>query len=761
MSSFALGTPVKRNDDDDEDDEDVAFDVICESPIVDDRWRGGATSREAPRCVPGPASFDAHAKHALVFATASESERIARKHVESLRASSSSSSTSTSMSVRYTAVVCDPFVARRLRAHQAEGARWMYRALHGLDDDDEDERDGRRHRGVVLADEMGLGKSLQVLALLWAMLKQGPLGVGTCARAVLVCPASLIGNWGAEFTKWLGRVRVQAALAEGNADAVDEACDRWCAEPAKSSNSAFDRWPVLVMSYETARRLAPRVKAMKPELMICDEAHRLRNALGSQTMTALRDIDAPLRVLLTGTPIQNNMNEYAAVLDFAQPGVLGPLDEFQRKFAQPIQRQYEKGASAQEIAEGRAAAAELNKRTAGKILSRKASTNAAYLPKKTEFVVLCRPTEAQKAVYETGAKLVEKWTSTDTSASSGAAALCAIGILRQVANEVDQILQNDSHSQARTDNAADNLDDDDNDADSDLITNASSGGKSVDELKGVMSRALPTGYRGGVEGSGKFAVLERMLEALTQRADVTERVVIVSGYSASLTTADKICKKLNLVTSRLDGTVAVDLRTSIVKDFNAGCGGRVMLLSVVAGGAGLNLVGANRLILMDVSWNPAHDRQAMGRIWRDGQTKPVTIYRLITAGTVEQKVFERQLGKEVLKNTVESGYLGYEGDGFTTKDSLTGIVEFTGDDLSKSVEWGEEQDVDEACPLLKSAHARAGLTTFKIFIANDGNAASNPGDVTSQPSMQERARPRHLAPKRIAFEDLLANAKRR
>ena len=185
-----------------------------------------------------------------------------------------------------------------------------------------------------------------------------------------------------------------------------------------------------------------------------------------------------------------------------------------------------------------------------------------------------------------------------------------------------------------------------------------------------------------------------------------------------------------------------------------------MLLSVVAGGAGLNLVGANRLILMDVSWNPAHDRQAMGRIWRDGQTKPVTIYRLITAGTVEQKVFERQLGKEVLKNTVESGYLGYEGDGFTTKDSLAGIVEFTGDDLTTNVEWGEEQDVDEACPLLKSAVAQAA-TTFKVFVANDGNPVLKPEDVASQLPIQERARPRHLAPKRIAFEDLLANAKRR
>ena len=647
-------------------------------------------------------------------------------------------------------VVCDPFVARRLRAHQREGARWMYRALHGLD-----EADGRgtaSARGVLLADEMGLGKSLQVLAVLWTMLRQGPAGEPTCKRAVLICPASLIGNWGAEFKKWLGGVRVQAALCEGNADAVDEACDKWCAEPSAESKSAFDRWPVLVMSYETARRLAPRVRAMKPELMICDEAHRLRNAMGSQTMTALREIDAPMRVLLTGTPIQNNLNEYAAVLDFAQPGLLGSLDDFQRDFTQPIQRQYERGASEREIAEGRKAAAELNRRTAGKILSRKASTNAAYLPKKMELVVLCQPTRAQRMAYESGANLVETWTSKQTSASSGAAALCAIGILRQAANEVDQVLRIDALSRMPVD-AEKELDDE---VEFDAIARATTSDASTDDLKSAMAEALPSDYAGGIDGSGKFTVLHYMLKSLKESGDVTARVVIVSGYSASLATAENICKKLNLPTSRLDGTVPVDLRTSIVKNFNSGEGGQIMLLSVVAGGAGLNLVGANRLILMDVSWNPAHDRQAMGRVWRDGQTKPVTIYRLVTTGTVEQKVFERQLGKEMLKNTVESGYAGYEGDGFVTKDSLVGIVKFTGGDFIEDVDWGRELE-DEVCPLLRAA--RSSGATFKVIDVDEPAREEGAKAPSKDSSMSVAAR--KVAPKRTAFADLFSGAAKR
>lgn len=723
------------------DRETIAPRVVCETPTKPTRPSSSARGvvKETPvkhELVRVRSMHDASARGALTFATATECEEMCsrEKHARC-----------------QLGVTCDPYVSGKLREHQRAGARWMYRALHGLD---ERERSNAGTRGVVLADEMGLGKSLQVLAVLWTMLTQGPSGEPTCRRAVLVCPASLIGNWGAEFKKWLGGVRAQASLCEGNAEAVDAACDRWCAEPRTDSKSAFDRWPVLVMSYETARRLAPRVRAMRPELMICDEAHRLRNAMGSQTMTALREIEAPMRVLLTGTPVQNNLNEYAAVLDFAQPGILGSLEDFQRDFAQPIQRQYERGASEQEIAKGRKMAEELNRRTSGKILSRKASTNAAYLPKKTEIVVLCPPTQSQRMAYESGAKLVETWTKKDNSASFGAAALCAIGILRQAANEVDQILmQANSVAEVQTD-AEKELD---VEVESDAIARATTTETSVDELKAVMADALPSDYGGGIDGSGKFTVLQRMLEALKDRGDCLERIVIVSGYSASLASADKICKKLDLPTSRLDGTVPVDLRTSIVKDFNNGDGGQVMLLSVVAGGAGLNLVGANRLILMDVSWNPAHDRQAMGRVWRDGQRKPVTIYRLITSGTVEQKVFERQLGKEVLKNTVESGYAGYEGDGFVTKDSLTGLVKFTGDGASSNVLWGHALDVVD-CPLLRFANARGAM--FSVIEVDDARANEQPA------SAPKRAAPKDvlagkLARKRIAFADLFSADARR
>ena len=136
---------------------------------------------------------------------------------------------------------------------------------------------------------------------------------------------------------------------------------------------------------------------------------------------------------------------------------------------------------------------------------------------------------------------------------------------------------------------------------------------------------------GGAEGSGKLSALRSVVKALRDAGE-GERVVIVSGFSAALDLAGAVCADLGVRTDRLDGRTPPDARSALVKEFNAGRGGSAMLLSCVAGGAGLNLVGASRLVLFDTSWNPAHDRQAMARVWRDGQARPVHVYRLLSAG---------------------------------------------------------------------------------------------------------------------------------
>lgn len=717
---------------------------------------------------------------------------------------------------RGVAVVVDPFIARKLRPHQREGVRWMYRVLHGLDKHSDSQARASKVAGCLLADDMGLGKSLQSVALVWTMLRQGPRGIPTAKRVLLVCPASLVGAWGAEFNKWLGGVRAQTALAEGGGMEAVDAYERWERGPPSGTKSAFDHWPVLVTSYETLRRLAPIAANAKPELLICDEAHRLRNASQeSQTLASLRMIDIPRRVLLTGTPIQNNLDEYAALMDFACPGILGPVDEFHRQFTLPVQRGVEPDATPMEIDAARKAAKKLGSLTAGHVLRRESSINAAHLPAKTEIIVFCSLTETQRTLYEKGASVVQGWASgtgnvsglVATGNSEPADALCAIGLLRQLANSVDHLLKtpptthkggkknktgiNEGNDTDDTDDGRPkkqarcamqhDLDADDWFSDDEKTTPSfgsavSSNKDASTTLRKQLSRFVPTEYCGGVEGSGKLMVLKLLLIQLvssdsgsSKAPGTRERMVIVSGFSAALDSVAAICDELGITTDRLDGRLPPEARPGLVRKFNAGHGGRVLLLSCLAGGAGLNLVGASRLVLFDSSWNPAHDHQAMARVWRDGQIRPVTIYRLISAGTVEEKVFQRQLLKHA--EAVIAG-VGGEGIGVGagsstrfSRDELSKLVAFSSSSQPLTLAaagWEDSKDAVQD-PLLRAAVEADGSTvTAVVKLAGDGGRAKAV-EAAKRELAEEKLRvgPKTKRPKRFAFADLLSKAKKR
>ena len=700
---------------------------------------------------------------------------------------------------RGVAVVVDPFLARKLRPHQRQGVRWMYRAIHGFSpaspesDTPPSPQVAIDHAGCLLADDMGLGKSLQSLALIWTMLRQGPHGAPTASRALLVCPASLVGNWAAEVSKWLGDVRAQAALAEGGG--ADEAYRRWAKGASANTKSAFDKWPILVTSYETLRRLASVAAAARPEIMVCDEAHRLRNAQReSQTLSALREVKAPMRVLLTGTPVQNNLDEYAAVMEFACPGLLGPPHEFHRRFTLPVRRGGEPGASAREVEEAKRAARALAELTKKRVLRREASINAAHLPAKTEMIVFCGPAEAQRALYEEGARVVREWTRGGGGGST-AAALCAIGLLRQLANSVDQAMgvgrlaalrakagrrrddeddvaeedETGRRKRARSEEASEDEERTLDETDVALGGSASASDASTADLRSRLASRIPKGFVGGAEGSGKLSALRSVVKALRDAGE-GERVVIVSGFSAALDLAGAVCADLGVRTDRLDGRTPPDARSALVKEFNAGRGGSAMLLSCVAGGAGLNLVGASRLVLFDTSWNPAHDRQAMARVWRDGQTRPVTIYRLLAAGTVEEKVFQRQLLKRAEAEAAGVGDGGGDGGEFMRGDESVG-GKFSRDELGAlvafssaatpvtlgAVGWRDERASVDDAPLRAAVDEEASAVTAVVRLAGDDSRAQ-----ALAAAEAAAARPRtKTGPKRLAFSELLSKAKQR
>ena len=153
------------------------------------------------------------------------------------------------------------------------------------------------------------------------------------------------------------------------------------------------------------------------------------------------------------------------------------------------------------------------------------------------------------------------------------------------------------------------------------------------------------------ELSGKMAVLDYLLAAI--KANTNDKVVLVSNYTQTLDMFTKLCALRRYQHVRLDGSMSIKKRGKIVEQFNdPGSSDFIFMLSSKAGGCGLNLIGANRLVMFDPDWNPANDDQAMARVWRDGQKKQCFIYRLLSTGTLEEKIFQRQAHKKALSSCV-------------------------------------------------------------------------------------------------------------
>ena len=538
--------------------------------------------------------------------------------------------------VAVASVSVDPFLGALLRPHQREGVKFMYEATMGLR---RSVHTGAPHEGCLLAHDMGTGKTLQVVALLWTLLKQGPAGVPAVRKAVIACPASLVGNWAAEIKKWLGAARLEPLVVEGGDKEAKRAFEDWALPRQK-------RWTVLVTSFETLRANADVIASCTGgvDLLVCDEAHRLKNVRGdTQTVAALRRLRCDRRVLLTGTPIQNTLGEFFAVMDFACPGLLGDATQFRKIFSGPVERSRDKNATEEERRLGAARGEELARVTAGFVhRASAAEVNGKLLPPKTEYVVFCRLAPTQAALYAAFLKLSSTRGILGGGGGGGgavaAAPLAALQHLQRLCNGAATLLMRDSDGKDARGSGA--------------VAGASEETRRLREELRARCR-VPDGAPDPCDPnvpahhpamSAKLAVLTRLLLSTTRAGD---RTVVVSGYTSTLDVVAAACAAAGVEKlSRLDGSVPPARRHGLVRSFNAGRGGEVFLLSCKAGGGvGLNLIGANRLVLFDSDWNPANDLQALARVWREGQKKPVTIYRLLSTGTLEEKIFQRQILK--------------------------------------------------------------------------------------------------------------------
>ncbi|KAL3133545.1 hypothetical protein ABBQ38_007396 [Trebouxia sp. C0009 RCD-2024] len=484
----------------------------------------------------------------------------------------------------------------QLRDYQMKGLRWMV-ALY------DNKLNG------ILADEMGLGKTIQIIALV-AYLKQERRPAGPF---MVVVPSSLIANWEQEFRHWAPSLKLVSY--KGTADARAALFTQQIA----GRKARFD---VLLTSYDFMMGKAdrPRLAKLTWDYIIIDEGHRLKNA-GCKLNAEIKMYTAHSRLLLTGTPVQNKLEELWSLLNFLMPSLFGSSEEFQQWFAAPVKSKCmmedEQSAESAMLDEEESLLVtnRLHQVLRPFMLRRLKESVATELPQKIERLVPC-----QLSAYQKGLNCL-----VEGEVQAGEEGLAGKG-LKRINNTLMELRTICNHP---------------------LISRLHpAGGES--QLAGHPQRLPPE-----VSLCGKMEVLDRMLVKLIAAG---HKVLLFSTMTRALDVVEDYLDWRGFEHLRLDGAVSSAERGDLVQKFNApGSAVSVFLLSVRAGGVGLNLQAADTVVMYDTDWNPQIDLQAQARAHRIGQKREVLVLRLQTNGSVEERVLEASSQKRSLADRSITG----------------------------------------------------------------------------------------------------------
>jgi ATP-dependent DNA helicase len=516
-----------------------------------------------------------------------------------------------------------------LKDYQLEGVRWLTSLYEN---------------GVsgILADEMGLGKTIQVIALvahLQTMRVTGPF--------MVVAPLATIPNWTREFKKWLPTlpvIRFHGTMPEREA---------MLRGPLNHRNRKSPSFPVIVTSYEVAiRDQAKLSKLGEFTYVVVDEGQRLKNHRCC-LITSLKKIPASNRLLLSGTPIQNNLDELWSLLNFVNPQIFDDLSVFQSWFGF---RDIGKMTTEDEIVQ-----TQREQKTVSKLhdilrpfLLRRIKLDVLTdLPPKKEIVVYAGMSKLQSGY----AQLIDDGTIKNL-------------LLEQGIEDARNLSQTNKQMNHRKNSNHPFL-----------------FGEPIDSASGAhLGTAHPQLL---VRASGKFALLDRMLDRLFKDG---HQVLIFSQMTRVLNIMEDYLMWRNWRYCRIDGNTKIDERQRQMDVFNAEKangkdGGRnqaddrvfCFLLSTRAGGLGINLASADTCIIFDSDWNPHQDSQAMDRCHRIGQTRPVAVYRLLSSGSVDIDMMEKQISKKKLERMAIVGgdfrRAGQRSKGEFSTSRLTALLE--------------------------------------------------------------------------------------
>jgi len=479
-----------------------------------------------------------------------------------------------------------------MRDYQLKGVKWMISLYqNGLNG--------------ILADQMGLGKTVQTIGFLSHLRAKGILG-----PYLVIGPLSTLSNWVSEFKRWTPSIPV--ILYHGT---KQERAEKRM-EHMPTSTPIKPNFPVIVTSYEVVMADRKFLSKYNFKYLVVDEGHRLKN-FDCKLIRELKYIPTANKLLLTGTPLQNNLPELWSLLHFLLPDVFSSLSQFQSWFDFAENIGNDDSGDAEELdkheREHRArVVTKLHGILRPFLLRRLKGDVELSLPRKKEILLYAQMVPKQREFNDA---LVNK-TITELLNKFAGNSHIPVGHTA-VNNMLMQLRKNCNHP--------------------DLITGGLDGSimfPSADEL---------------VEQCGKMQLLDRLMKKLRAKG---HKVLIFSQMTRMLDLLESFFQQRNEPVCRIDGSVKQDDRREYIARFNEDPNYGVFLLSTRAGGLGINLTGGDTVIIYDSDWNPHQDLQAMDRVHRIGQTKPVHVYRLATAKSVEGKMLKKAASKLALEKIV-------------------------------------------------------------------------------------------------------------
>ncbi|XP_077222222.1 chromatin remodeling factor CHD3 (PICKLE) isoform X2 [Tasmannia lanceolata] len=485
------------------------------------------------------------------------------------------------------------------------------------------------HAHVILADEMGLGKTIQSIAFLASLYKEN------LYPHLVVAPLSTLRNWEREFALWAPQMNVVLYVGSAQARSVTKEHEFYIPivkskkhkkkkgiPPVKENKQKRIKFDVLLTSYEMINLDTSSLKPIKWECMIVDEGHRLKNK-DSKLFLSLREYSTEHRVLLTGTPLQNNLDELFMLMHFLDAGKFKSLEAFQEEFKDINQEEQ---------------IARLHSLLAPHLLRRVKKDVMKDLPPKKELILRVDLSSVQKEYYK--AILTRNY---QILSRRGGAQISLINVVMELRKLC-------CHAYMLEGVEPD-------------IENANEAFKQL------------------LDSSGKLHLLDKMMVKLKEQG---HRVLIYTQFQHMLDLLEDYCSYKKWNYERIDGKVSGVERQIRIDRFNSKNSTRFcFLLSTRAGGLGINLATADTVIIYDSDWNPHADLQAMARAHRLGQTNKVMIFRLITRGTIEERMMQLTKKKMILEHLV----VGRLKNQMLNQEELDDIIRYGSKEL-----FGDESD---------------------------------------------------------------------